>query len=110
MGQAAIPYSLYIIRCRDGSLYTGISTDVARRVSEHEAGARGSKYLRGRGPLALVFSEAVGGRAMASAAEYRVKQLSRARKEALISGRESLVDVLGETETTQVSDSETGAA
>ena len=107
---APVPYSLYIVRCRDGSLYTGISTNVARRVSEHEKGAAGSKYLRGRGPLKLVFTAVVGDRAAASVAEYRVKRLSRARKEALISGRQSLVDVLGETAAPQVPDSATGAA
>jgi putative endonuclease len=78
---------LYFIRCRDGSLYTGIATDVARRFEEHVGpGTRGSKYLRGRGPLKLVFQTAVGDRSAASRAEYRVKRLTKAEKEAIVSG------------------------
>lgn len=79
-------FSLYILRCADDSLYTGIACDVDRRIAEHEAGARGAKYLRGKQPLQLEFSSEVGDRATASRLEYRVKQLSRAQKEALIAG------------------------
>lgn len=86
-------FSVYILRCRDNTLYTGIAADVARRVSEHEGGPRGAKFLRGKGPLQLEFAEEVGDRAAALALEYRVKKLSRARKEALIDGRESLYDL-----------------
>jgi predicted GIY-YIG superfamily endonuclease len=50
-----VSWHLYVVRCRGGELYTGIATDVVRRLSEHESGA-GAKYLRGKGPLALVFS------------------------------------------------------
>ncbi len=87
-------YSLYIVRCADDSLYTGIAADVERRLAEHASSSRGSKYLRGRGPLRLEFAETVGDRAKASALEYRVKQLGRARKEALIRGQGSLRDLL----------------
>ncbi len=86
-------FSVYILRCADNSLYTGIAADVGRRVSEHESSARGAKFLRGKGPLQLEFVEEVGDRAAASALEYRVKKLSRARKEALIDGRELLRDL-----------------
>ena len=86
-------YSLYIVRCADGSLYTGIAADVEKRLSEHASSARGSKYLRGRGPLRLEFAEEVGDRARASVLEYRVKQLGKARKEALIRGQASLDDL-----------------
>jgi len=87
-------FSLYIVRCSDNSLYTGIAADVDKRISEHESSPRGAKYLRGKGPLRLEFSEPVGDRAIASVLEHRVKQLSRARKEALISGHETLHDLL----------------
>lgn len=87
-------YSLYIVRCADGTLYTGIAVDVERRIREHESGMRGAKYLRGRGPLNLEFSECLGGRARAQQFEYRVKQLERGRKEALIAGRYSLAELL----------------
>ena len=87
-------FSLYIVRCADGSLYTGISTDVARRMLEHENGKRGARYLRGRGPLKLEYAEVVGNRSAASRAEYIVKQLDTRTKEALISRQRSLTDLL----------------
>lgn len=76
---------LYLVRCRDGSLYTGITTDVARRFVEHQGnGNTGAKYLRGRRPLVLVFQKKVGSRSLALAVENKVKKLSKARKEKLI--------------------------
>ncbi len=89
-------YSLYILRCRDGSLYTGIATDVDRRIREHETGPRGARYLRGRGPLQLEFSARLGNRATAQQYEYRVKRLQRERKEALIAGQLALEDLLAD--------------
>lgn len=93
---AGAEYSLYIVRCGDGSLYTGIATDVDRRVREHEEGKRGSRYLRGRGPLRLEFSEPLGSRGRAQRFEYRVKQLEREQKEELIAGRSTLSDLVTE--------------
>jgi putative endonuclease len=81
-----VDYSLYILRCADGSLYTGIALDVARRLEEHRNGTRGAKYLRGRTPLELVFEQPAGDRAAAQRLEHRVKRLSRTEKEALIGG------------------------
>ena len=89
-------YSLYIVRCADGSLYTGIATNVDRRLREHQSGKRGAKYLRGKGPLRLEFSERLGDRSEASQVECRVKQLERWRKEDLIAGRFSLHDLADE--------------
>jgi len=79
-------YSVYILRCADGTLYTGIATDIDRRIQEHERGARGAKYLRGRGPLELVYQQAATGRGLALRIEHRIKQLDRTQKEALIAG------------------------
>lgn len=76
---------LYLVRCRDGSLYTGISTDVQRRMADHAAN-RGARRLRGRGPLQLVFSRPVGTRGDALRLEHRVKCLSKSAKEALVRG------------------------
>jgi putative endonuclease len=89
-------YSLYILRCRDGTLYTGIAIDVERRIREHESGVRGARYLRGRGPLQLEFSARLGDRATAQQYEYRVKRLQRERKEALIAGQLALADVVSD--------------
>ena len=87
-------YSLYIVRCADGTLYTGIAIDVQRRLQEHASGARGAKYLRGRLPVKLVFAEPVGDRGGATRAELRVKRLDRSQKEALISGAIALPELL----------------
>jgi len=81
------------VRCADGSLYTGISTDVGKRLAEHVAGPRGAKFLRGKGPLQVVFQEAAGDRAAASRLEYRVKRLTRSQKLELIAGKRSLRDL-----------------
>ena len=74
---------VYIVKCRDGSLYTGIAADVERRIADHLAG-RGAKYLRGRGPLTLVFKKQVGRKGQALKVERRIKHLPRHKKEALI--------------------------
>ncbi|HNP64717.1 MAG TPA: GIY-YIG nuclease family protein [Woeseiaceae bacterium] len=83
-------FSVYIVRCADNSYYTGIAADVERRIDEHRRSSRGAKYLKGRGPLTLVFSEVVGDRAAASRVEYRMKKLSRAEKQDLVEGRARL--------------------
>jgi len=76
---------LYLIRCRDSTLYTGISTDVDRRLAQHRGkGNAGSRYLKGRGPLSLVFQEKLGSKSLALKVEHRVKRMSKARKEKLI--------------------------
>lgn len=92
MGAAS--FSLYIVRCTDGTLYTGIATDVARRIQEHESGVRGAKYLRGKGPLRLEFECLLGDRSVASKVENRVKRLDRQHKEELIAGRFRIADLL----------------
>ena len=74
---------LYMIKCGDGSLYTGIAVDVARRFADHQTG-KGAKYLRGRGPLQLVFNKRIGERRLALKLERRVKQLPRHKKQDLI--------------------------
>jgi predicted GIY-YIG superfamily endonuclease len=76
-------WSVYLLRCADGSLYTGIATDVSRRFSEHTQGDKGAKYLRGRGPLELVFHQTIGDRSLALRVEHRVKRFPKAYKEDL---------------------------
>ena len=77
-------WTVYLLRCGDGSLYTGVATDVERRLHEHRTGARGAKYLRGRGPLELVARIDVDDRGEALRLEHRIKRLSRADKESLV--------------------------
>ncbi|HEY5649634.1 MAG TPA: GIY-YIG nuclease family protein [Nitrospiria bacterium] len=79
---------LYILRCGDGSLYTGITNNLAHRFAEHQKG-RASRYTRGRGPLQIVYGKACRGRSEALKMELAVKALSRTEKEALI-GSEKL--------------------
>ena len=79
---------LYLIRCRNGRLYTGITTDVERRFEEHESGnKKGSKYLRGKAPLKLVMKKRVGNRSMALKVEAKVKKLPKTKKELLVDGK-----------------------
>jgi putative endonuclease len=78
-------WSLYLIRTRQNTLYAGIATDVARRLEEHLGeGGRGSKYLRSRGPLELVYQAPVGDRSLATRAEARLKRLPKGGKEAIV--------------------------
>ncbi|WP_051536946.1 GIY-YIG nuclease family protein [Shewanella marina] len=78
---------LYMIETRQGHLYTGITTDVARRFEEHQSDPKkGAKYLRGKGPLTLVYQMACADRSGASKLEIAIKKLSRQQKLALING------------------------
>ena len=76
-------WHLYILRCRDNSLYTGITNDVEKRFQAHQSG-KGAKYTRGRGPLELVYREECGDHSAALKREAEIKKLPRERKMALI--------------------------
>lgn len=77
-------WSVYIIECTDGTLYTGVSTDVARRFNEHAGGKRGARFFRGRVPRAVVFIESGHTRASACRREAAIKRLPRQAKLALL--------------------------
>ncbi len=79
---------LYILRCGDGTLYTGITTDVDKRLEAHRAG-KGAKYTKGRGPLELVYQETCGSHSQALKRELAIKGLTRPKKEALIQSSET---------------------
>lgn len=72
-----------MLRCGDGSLYTGITTDIEKRLEAHRSG-KGAKYTRGRGPLELVYSEECGDHSAALKRELELKALTKAQKEELI--------------------------
>ena len=74
---------LYILRCGDGTLYTGITTDVEARLAQHRAG-KGAKYTRGRGPLEAVYTEECGDLSAALKRELAVKAMSREEKEKML--------------------------
>ena len=77
---------VYMLRCGDDSLYTGYTTDLDRRVWEHNHSNKGAKYTRSRRPVVLVHSESYSSRSEAMKREYAIKQLSRADKLKLIGG------------------------
>lgn len=79
------PYYVYILRCADGTLYTGSTTDLAERESKHNDG-RGAKYTASRRPVKVVFSEAHESRSAAQKRECQIKSWPRAKKEALVAG------------------------
>ena len=81
--ESTADHYVYLLRCADDTLYTGYTTDVERRVAEHDAG-EGAKYTRGRTPVELVHVEEYASRSAAMSREYEIKQLSRAQKERLI--------------------------
>ncbi|WP_176502856.1 GIY-YIG nuclease family protein [Cobetia sp. 5-11-6-3] len=94
-GETSSEWWLYVLETAQGRLYTGISTDVTRRLSEHAGGKRGARALRGKGPLTLCYQQAVGDRSRALKLEYRVKQLSVSAKRRLIAGELTLESLLG---------------
>lgn len=77
------PWWVYILRCGDGTLYTGIALDVLARLAQHRAGA-GARYTRGRKPLELVYQEASTSRSAATRREAAIKRCSREQKLAMI--------------------------
>ncbi|TYL42281.1 GIY-YIG nuclease family protein [Dickeya chrysanthemi] len=81
---------LYLLRTGSGLLYTGITTDVTRRLAQHQSG-KGARALRGKGPLTLVYHCVAGDRSTALKWEYRVKQLSKMQKERLVQHQPSTV-------------------
>ncbi|EAA7243723.1 GIY-YIG nuclease family protein [Salmonella enterica] len=89
---------LYLIRTADNALYTGITTDVARRYRQHQTG-KGAKALRGKGELTLAFAAQVGDRSLALRIEYRIKQLTKRQKERLVTEREAFEALLSSLQT-----------
>jgi putative endonuclease len=86
---------LYLIRYRDGSIYTGISTDVNRRFLQHQKPSKGgSKYLKGRGPLELVFQAKVGNYSLASKVEFKIKKLPKDKKEKILRDTHYLDEII----------------
>jgi putative endonuclease len=75
-----MPYFVYILHCSDGTYYTGITTDLQRRLEEHNHSAKGAKYTRARRPVTLVYSEKLDDKSSASKREYAIKKLTRTQK------------------------------
>ena len=86
-------WSVYLVRTRGDAIYTGIAIDVERRIEAHAAG-RGAKFLRGRGPLLLLFQRRVGDRSLAQRVEARLKRLTKPQKEELTRAKPSRIRLL----------------
>jgi len=80
-------YYIYVLQCSDSSLYTGITTDLERRVFEHNNSDKGAKYTKIRRPVILVYNEKCENRSIASKREYEIKKLTRAEKLRIINSR-----------------------
>lgn len=79
--QAVSPWFVYVVRCADDTLYTGITTDTQRRMDEHNAGApSGARYTRNRRPVTLAYVESAANRGVATQRERAIKKLDRRRK------------------------------
>lgn len=80
-------YYLYVLHCADDTLYTGITTDIPRRISEHSTGALGAKYTAARRPVKLLYTQKFPDRSSASKAESRVKKMTRVQKREFLTRR-----------------------
>lgn len=79
-GSQSSAWFVYLVRCRDGSLYCGIAKNLEKRLAEHNSPDKGAKYTRGRRPVQLVYAEEVSSRAQATQREGRIKRMTRAEK------------------------------
>ncbi|PVZ69632.1 GIY-YIG nuclease family protein [Pelagibaculum spongiae] len=91
MSKEKPPWFVYMLRCCDNSLYTGVTTDIVRREKEHQAGGKlTAKYVRARLPVKLVYSEQVADRSQALKREIEIKKLPKKTKEQLMVAQEKL--------------------
>ena len=81
-------WHVYMVRCRDGTLYTGITNDLKKRIEAHNSGKDGARYTRSRRPVKLVYSEQVESKSAAAKLEYQLKKLPRLKKIRLIKDKE----------------------
>ncbi len=84
MSELETVWYMYVVRCSDKTLYTGVTTNITRRINEHNTSYRGAKYTRTRRPVELVFWADFESRSTAQKAEYKFKKLTRAQKENIV--------------------------
>ena len=75
---------VYMVRCNDGTLYTGITNELEKRIKAHNSGKDGARYTRSRRPVKLVYSEKAGSKSIAAKLEYKIKKMTRAKKKEMI--------------------------
>lgn len=83
MDTVETPYTLYLLRCSDGTLYTGITADLQRRIHEHNTSDKGAKYTRSRRPCVIVYHEQFKNKSAALKREIAIKKMTRVKKETL---------------------------
>ena len=84
MGKENDIWQVYMVRCKDGTLYTGITNDLAKRIKAHNSAKDGARYTRSRRPVKLVYSEEAGSKSTAARLEYKIKKMTRAKKMEMI--------------------------
>ena len=84
MGKENDIWQVYMVRCKDGTLYTGITNDLAKRIKAHNSAKDGARYTRSRRPVKLVYSEEAGSKSTAAKLEYKIKKMTRVKKMELI--------------------------
>jgi len=82
-GRGSDPWYVYMVRCSDGTLYTGISKDLEKRLEAHNSGRDGARYTRSRRPVNLVYAQQAESHSAAASLEYRIKKLPKSKKEEL---------------------------
>ena len=80
MGKGSGIWCVYMVRCSDGTLYTGITNDLEKRIEAHNSAGDGARYTRSRRPVTLVYSEEAGSKSTAAKLEYKIKKMTRAKK------------------------------
>ena len=84
MATVETPYTLYLLRCSDGTLYAGITADLQRRIHEHNTSDKGAKYTRGRRPCVIVYHEQLKNKSTALKREIAIKKMTKIKKETLL--------------------------
>ena len=80
-------WCVYMVRCSDGTLYTGITNDLEKRIRAHNSGKAGARYTKSRRPVTLAYSEKAGSKSEAASLEYHIKKMARAKKKQLVKGQ-----------------------
>ena len=87
MSKGSDIWHVYMVRCSDGTLYTGVAKDLEKRIEAHNSGKDGARYTRSRRPVNLVYSEQAESKSAASRMEYQIKRLPRAKKKRMVEDR-----------------------
>ena len=90
---ASSTWQVYLLRCNDNSLYAGITTDIQRRLQQHNNSKLGAKYTRARRPVVLAYIESASDRSIASKREYQLRKLTKIKKERLVQSYKTLLPV-----------------